>query len=512
MKSLRELYREYETLRWQPTAAALRLFEQENPRRGSHNRPARRGPAVLLGVLLLLYALFMILLFAFSFESEPLSTCLWGLALNLTVLLSALTLLVSSLRSFVPEQEPVLTVRERLLVQILGVLAALFGALLVFCASAVILAEPIDGFFFFFAILGIFVMLYGIRAAAGCNRRILVLPDRFVVCVFPLGRRRFFKAGQPAFLRPGPAGMVHVLDSDCRRLFSFRAAMPGAPDLADWLTGQDIPLLPSWQERQAADEAEPAEPEPLEWKEEYRTVWHDHIPTVYAGLVIVCSLSVVGCSLPLRYLAQLGYKNTLLLLFFSPLLPFVYYLLFPGVLSLNGKPKHATPRWKSMHISFPRALLILLALWTTLLTDALDEMVLTVVDDGRELILWLAISAGLCALAVWRTPKRQYGEGLFLLCLVLFLIGDSLAYSINLALCSPPRHTPAQVIERRISEEDDSPDCYLTVRLEDASEIEIRVSQELYRLEEDGGKLLLCQRTSPLGIRMATLHLPEKND
>ena len=163
-----------------------------------------------------------------------------------------------------------------------------------------------------------------------------------------------------------------------------------------------------------------------------------------------------------------------------------------------------------MHISFPWALLMLLSLWTTLLTHSLDETVLTIVDDDRELILWLAIAAGLCALAVWRTPKRQYGEGLFLLCLTLFLAGNSLAYSINLALCSPPRHTPAQVIERRVSEEDDSPDCYLTVRLEDASEIEIRVPQELYLLEEDGWTLMLCLRTSPFGIRMAALHLPEK--
>ena len=343
MKSFWELYKEYELLRRQPMTASLRLFEKENPQRGSHSRPARRGPAVLLGVLLLLYALFMILLFAFSFESEPLSTCLWGLALNLAVLLFALALLVSSLRSFVPEQEPVLIVRERLLVQIWGVLTALLGAFLVFCASAVILADPIDGVFFFFALLGIFVTLYGIRAAAGCSQCILALPDRSVVCVSPLGRR-FFRANQPSFLRPGPAGRIHVLDSDCRRLFSFRAAMPGAPDLADWLTEQNILLLSPRQMEQTADGTENAEPKPLEWREEYRTVWHDHIPTVYAGLVIVCSLSVVGCSLPLRYLAQLGYKNTLLLLFLSPLLPFVYYLLFPGVLSLSGKPKNATLR------------------------------------------------------------------------------------------------------------------------------------------------------------------------
>lgn len=37
----------------------------------------------------------------------------------------------------------------------------------------------------------------------------------------------------------------------------------------------------------------------------------------------------------------------------SLFLPVIYYLIFSSVLSLDGKPHHATAEWKSMYITMP---------------------------------------------------------------------------------------------------------------------------------------------------------------
>ena len=89
-------------------------------------------------------------------------------------------------------------------------------------------------------------------------------------------------------------------------------------------------------------------------------------------------------------------------------------------------------------------------------------------------------------------------------------MGYPMAYGLNLSLCSPAVHYPAEVVEREIKQDDeDSTDYFLTVRLEDGTEMEFDVPERLFLLERVGQEIQVCQRNSLLGIRMADLHLPE---
>ena len=124
-----------------------------------------------------------------------------------------------------------------------------------------------------------------------------------------------------------------------------------------------------------------------------------------------------------------------------------------------------------------------------------DKVRLTVADSDRSLICWIVIAAILIVITVIRTPKHLRGEGL--------------SYSLNAATCSEAVHTTAVITDSSVKNRDkDDPDYYLTVKLYDATEAEIYVTEDLYMMYQTGQPISLCQRTSAFGVRMVQLHAP----
>ena len=158
----------------------------------------------------------------------------------------------------------------------------------------------------------------------------------------------------------------------------------------------------------------------------------------------------------------------------------------------------------------PAGILSLLCVWVVTVTGGIEKVGIAVVDEGRELIFWGILAAVLVAALILRTPKKRRCENLYILCAALVLLGNSLTYSLNLALASDTWHIPAKVVDRSVSKDEEDPDYYLIVRLEDGKEVKLCVSEILYRMDKRGEKLVVCQRVSPFGIRMANIHLPRK--
>ena len=70
-------------------------------------------------------------------------------------------------------------------------------------------------------------------------------------------------------------------------------------------------------------------------------------------------------------------------------------------------------------------------------------------------------------------------------------------------------HTTAVITDSSVENRDkDDPDYYLTVKLYDATEAEIYVTEDLYMMYQTGQPISLCQRTSAFGVRMVQLHAP----
>ena len=98
------------------------------------------------------------------------------------------------------------------------------------------------------------------------------------------------------------------------------------------------------------------------------------------------------------------------------------------------------------------------------------------------------------------------------MCLLLLLLFSSRrTYGLNRALCAPVEHYPAEIVSQEIEqyEDEDSPDYVLTVRLDDGTETDIEVVEELYQLAYFDTELVVCERKSIFGIRMVDLHMSD---
>ena len=165
-----------------------------------------------------------------------------------------------------------------------------------------------------------------------------------------------------------------------------------------------------------------------------------------------------------------------------------------------------------MHANLSAPLLLIPGLWLiAMFFYGFNDVVLTVVDFGKFLVLWLVICALFGILYFVRTPKRLRGEGSFIFLILLLLFSYPMAYGLNLALCTPAEHYPAEIVSQEIEqdEDEDSPDYVLTVRLEDGTETDIEVVEELYQLAYFDAELVVCERKSVFGIRMVDLHLSD---
>ena len=153
-----------------------------------------------------------------------------------------------------------------------------------------------------------------------------------------------------------------------------------------------------------------------------------------------------------------GIRTVFLLIAVSPLLIYGYWFAFPQVLLWGEKPRYATAEWKKKHASVPFVLLFLELFLAMVFTAATS--VLAVADPGRMFCLCALIGAALLGVCVLRIPRRLRNAGavLSLVCCVLLLCWP-LGYALNLACAGPTRHYEAQVVQQRVTfDEDDGED------------------------------------------------------
>ena len=493
-----------------------------------NRKSGRTWPAAASGVFLLLYALLALaVIWACADEAPPGGVAL-GLLLQLPVPVLGILLLccrpgmegdfgVSPDDSGTggPSQAfgPQAVLRERAFVPVLGIFCGLPGTAFFFVSLTLCMHPPLDlPFALFMALIGFLLLFTGVWALlAWKNRMLLLFQSGALTYVTSWGRRKEFLPGLTARIRFGANDTILFLDADGRTMLRVERNMRGMEGLDGWIEEQGIPgELTSFLERQVQRADGGAV---LEWKEEYRTGWHDHLKAVRILLVLSVLLLALGSVAPfLLYVTGLLKFRPAVSLSAVSLLPFLgCCILFAPVLTMDAKPKGATEEWKAMHVRVPSLLVLLLIL---LLGGQFfyiwNRWILQTVDEGRFIVLWLILGGLLAALIFIRTPRRLRGEGLFLVCLVCLFCGYVLAYGGNLALCTSARHYPAEVVERDERQEEDGDDMeyYLTVRLDDGTMAELLVPESLYRMEAAGEEIVVCQRDSLFSIRMVDLHLP----
>ena len=501
---------EMEPVRLEPDAPKRQLEPDNNP-------PAagKKWPCTLTGYTSAVVSLFLFVILFFA--GDPLAP--QNTAIELILLLiwfsSGLILLLHRHRE--PEDmlhKPVVVLREQKKVTGVGIFLWLLGSVFLFMAVAVASAVPVDGSTIFLGAIGVFVTFFGVwMLLAGRNRSMFVFQDHSVLYISSLGRQKKLEAGQVASARLTVNRSIQLLDANGKKLISVETNMQGASRLAEWIESTDLAaLLTPAMERQTAEQVK--EESILQWREEYRTHWHDHLKTISTGLWVVMILYLVGVisPIPLYLFAGVKFRTTMAIAAISPIPFLIFCIVSAPVIIFGDRPKNATAEWNSMHIrlSLPVMLFPALAmLWQVHYIWSRSAM--QPKGSGEIWIIQgLLIAVPVISLCLYRTPKGRRFETGFFVILVSMSLGMSISYCANAALCGPARHYKAVIVDSHKEDPNTKgDDNTLTVLLDDGSEEKIHVSDSIYEMAIKGEALDVCHSESPLGMEMLKIHLPK---
>ena len=478
--------------------------------------PGKKWPCLLAGGITAAFALFLLPLIFIPDGNEPLDMVGVGIGVVMLLFLLGSGLMLLFRRHAEPEevQQPVVILRERTLVTVLGMLLWLPGFLLTLMGIIVAGTPPFAAdVTAFVAVPGVLLFLLGAwMLLAGRNRSLFVFRDHSVWYISSLGRRRAFAPGQIAAAKLTASRSIHLLDKGGKKLASVETNMRGIPRFAEWIesTGLTATLTPA-MEKQAKQEEQ--RESALPWREEYRTRWHDHIKAIRVGLWLVMLFFIAGTLAPIPlFFARVKFRVLMTIAALAPVPFLVFCLVFAPVLLFGDRPEHATPEWNAMHIKVPLfpALLIGLA-YMGQVHYIWDGFLLQEADMGFG---WLArvltIGAVLTALLVLRTPKRLRLDAGFFMGLVSLSLAVGLHYYVNAALIGPAQHYPAVIVDSHADDPDvDDDDYELTIVLDNGKETELVVPEKIYEMAINGEPLDVCHRESPFGVILLDIHPPK---
>lgn len=493
-------------------------YAPQKPLEAPHDlpTPGSKWPCMIAGGITTAFALLLLPLIFIPDGNEPLDMAgVWtGVVLLLILLGFGLILLFCRHKEPEEMQQPIVIVRERKIVAVFGSIQ--WGLSLVMMLTAVIVAgtPPFDaGSTFVCTLIGVPFMLLGVwMLLAGRNRTLFVFRDNSMWYISSWGWKREFAPGHVASVRLTANRSLHLRNKDGKKLASIETNMRGIPRFAEWLESTNLTatLTPNMEKQtKQADQEEST----VQWREEYRTRWHDHIKGIRIGLWVVIVLFAIGVliPIPLYLFADAKFTTVMKIGTLAPIPFLLFCLVFAPVLSFGDKPQNATPEWRAMHIHVPLIICLLVGytyFWQV--SDIWGDLVLREADGNWGwLIRILSITIVLIVLQVLRSPKRnRVGAGLYM-GVVGLSIACGLHYCVNAAFIGPAQHYPAIIVDSHADDPDVSDDDYkLTIIMDNGEEAEIVLSEKVYEMAMNREPLEICHRESPFGVVFLGIHMP----
>lgn len=478
--------------------------------------PGSKWPCMIAGGITTAFALLLLPLIFIPDGNEPLDMAgVWtGVVLLLSLLGFGLILLFCRHKEPEEVQQPIVIVRERKIVTVFGIIQWVLSLVMMLTAVIVAGTPPFDaGSTFVCTLIGVPFMLLGVwMLLAGRNRTLFVFQDNSMWYISSLGRKREFAPGQVASVRLTANRSIHLRNKDGKKLASIETNMRGIPRFAEWLESTNLTatLTPNMEKQTKQTDQEEST---VQWREEYRTRWHDHIKGIRIGLWVVIVLFAIGVliPIPLYLFADAKFTTVMKIGALAPIPFLIFCLVFAPVLSFGDKPQNATPEWRAMHIHVPLIICLLIGytyFWQV--SDIWGDLVLREADGNWGwLIRILSITIVLIVLQVIRSPKRnRVGAGLYM-GVVGLSIACGLHYCVNAALIGPAQHYPAIIVDSHADDPDVSDDDYkLTIIMDNGEQAEIVVPEKVYEMAMDGKPLEICHRESPFGVVFLGIHMP----
>lgn len=478
--------------------------------------PGSKLPSIICGSFTIAFSLLLLPLMFITDGQESLD---WtGVSLGVGILLAligfGLVLLLCHHREREDMKTPVVIVRERKVVTILGVIFWVLGFILLLMGVIVAGTPPFEAeVTAFVAIPGVLFFLMGVwMILAGRNRVLFVFRDNSILYISSWGRKRKFVSGQVTSVRLTANRSIHLLNREGKKLASIETNMLGIPRFAEWLesTNLDATLTPTMEKQTKQEEQQERT---VQWRAEYHTRWHDHIKGIRVGLWVVIGLFAIGVliPIPLYIFADVKFTTVMKIGALAPIPFLLFCLVFAPVLSFGDRPQNATPEWRAMHIHVPLIICLLIGytyFWQ--ISDIWGNVVLRELDGNWGwLIRILSITIVLIVLQVLRSPKRnRVGAGLYM-GVVGLSIACGLHYCVNAAFIGPAHHYPAIIVDSHAEDPDvDDDDYKLTIVMDNGKETDLVVTEKVYKMAMNGESLEICQRESPFGVVFLGIHLP----
>lgn len=478
--------------------------------------PGSKLPSIICGSFTIAFSLLLLPLMFITDGQESLD---WtGVSLGVGILLAligfGIVLLLCHHREREDMKTPVVIVRERKVVTILGVIFWVLGFILLLMGVIVAGTPPFEAeVTAFVAIPGVLFFLMGVwMILAGRNRVLFVFRDNSILYISSWGRKRKFVSGQVTSVRLTANRSIHLLNKEGKKLASIETNMLGIPRFAEWLesTNLDATLTPTMEKQTKQEEQQERT---VQWRAEYHTRWHDHIKGIRVGLWVVIGLFAIGVliPIPLYIFADVKFTTVMKIGALAPIPFLLFCLVFAPVLSFGDRPQNATPEWRAMHIHVPLIICLLIGytyFWQ--ISDIWGNVVLRELDGNWGwLIRILSITIVLIVLQVLRSPKRnRVGAGLYM-GVVGLSIACGLHYCVNAAFIGPAHHYPAIIVDSHAEDPDvDDDDYKLTIVMDNGKETDLVVTEKVYKMAMNGESLEICQRESPFGVVFLGIHLP----
>ncbi len=456
----------------------------------------------------------------------------WGL--SFVMLLLGFGIILLFCRHTEPEeiQQPIVIVRERKIVSVLGGIQ--WGLSFVMLLAAVIVAgtPPFDAACtFVITLIGLPFMLLAVwMLLAGRNRTLFVFRDNSMWYISSWGRKREFAPGQVVSVQLTANRSIHLLNKDGKKLCCIETNMRGIPRFADWLESTNLTatLTPNMEKQtKQADQEEST----VQWREEYRTRWHDHIKVIRVGMWSVIVFFAIGVLAPIPlYLLGAKFTTVMKIGAVAPIPFLVFCMVFAPVLLFDDRPKnatfapvllfddrskHATPEWNKMHIKMPIILVMLIGLiYISQVHYLWDGWILQEADINWDWLLRvLTIATTLIVLMILRTPKRMRLNAGFFMGIVGFFVAVGLHYYVNAAFIGPALHYPAIITDSHANDPDVDDDNYeLTIVMNNGKKTKLVVTEKMYEMALNGEPLEICHRESPFGVILLDIHVPQEGN
>lgn len=478
--------------------------------------PGSKWPCMIAGGITTAFALILLPLIFIPDGNEPLDMAgVWtGVVLLLILLGFGLILLFCRHKEPEEMQQPIVIVRERKIVAVFGIIQWVLSLVMMLTAVIVAGTPPFDaGSTFVCTLIGVPFMLLGVwMLLAGRNRTLFVFRDNSMWYISSWGGKREFAPGHVASVRLTANRSLHLRNKNGKKLASIETNMRGIPRFAEWLESTNLTatLTPNMEKQtKQADQEEST----VQWREEYRTRWHDHIKGIRIGLWVVIVLFAIGVliPIPLYLFADAKFTTVMKIGTLAPIPFLLFCLVFAPVLSFGDKPQNATPEWRAMHIHVPLIICLLIGytyFWQV--SDIWGDLVLREADGNWGwLIRVLSITIVLIVLQVLRSPKRNRVGASLYMGVVGLSIACGLHYCVNAAFIGPAQHYPAIIVDSHADDPDVSDDDYkLTIIMDNGEEAEIVVSEKVYEMAMNREPLEICHRESPFGVVFLGIHMP----